>query len=134
MANDFQITFRGDHIHIEHARGFEMTPANLERLFKSLLKECEAHDCRRVIAEADAPVRQLNTVDAYQSSSELSESDIRGIRMACCFRGYQPDELTSFFVTVAANRGTQIRFFTDMDAAREWLGIAGGDPGSQGDG
>ena len=46
-----------------------------------------------------------------------------GLSVACCFRGYLPDEQSLFFKTAATNRGVRAEFFARARTAegeREW--------------
>jgi hypothetical protein len=45
-----------------------------------------------------------------------------GLSVACCFRGFKPDEQTEFFRTAAMNRGVRVEFVQDLNAALRWLG------------
>jgi hypothetical protein len=88
-----------------------------------LSKLCNKYQCGRVLVEGEAPKRDMDTVSAFESGKEASEvySDLW---IALCFDGYEPDETSELFVTAARNRGAKVKFFSEIDAAKRWLGIA----------
>ena len=68
------------------------------------------------------PSRRMDMAGAFVSGDKLAQS-IAGLYMACFFEGYETDELTEFFKTVARNRGAMVEFFNTREEAFRWLGI-----------
>ncbi len=64
----------------------------------------------------------MNTMDAFQSATNLAESHL-GLSLAFCFYDYTPDEISRFFVNVAENRGARVKFFSNKSDALRWLEI-----------
>jgi hypothetical protein len=121
LSNDFEIVFRGNYLHVLHPDNFEISPEGNAKLWEMLAELCKTHNCYRVLSEANIQLRKLKTWNVHHSGSQASE--IRGLRLACLFYNYQPDEMSEFFKTVSANRGAKVEFFTDKTAAFEWLGV-----------
>lgn len=123
MSADFAITFHNNYIQVQHPEDYTITPENQRKLWLALAAACKKYQCRRVIALAPAPPkRSMNTMDAFDSAMQAIQA-ARGMSLACCFTGYQPDETSEFFKTVAHNRGVKVEFFTDQEQAFKWLGI-----------
>lgn len=112
--------FNGEFVHIKHPPGFEITAKTMGGFWSWLHKTCSDNKCSRVLVEAPAPVRNMNTMAAFDSGTGAAAST-RKLRVALCFENYEPDDLSEFFKTVARNRGVKIEFFSDFDSAREWL-------------
>ncbi len=121
LSTDFEIIFRGSYIHVLLAKNYEITPQGLEKIWKATAAACEKHNCSKVLSEGNIHSRKLKAWDAYSSGSQASE--IPGLRHACLFYNYKPDDITEFFKTVTSNRGSYIEFFTDKAKALEWLGV-----------
>lgn len=121
LSTDFEITFRGSYIHVRLAENFEINPSGLEKLWDATAEACQKYACNKVLSEGNIRSRKLKAWDAYSSGSRASE--ILGLRHACLFYNYKPDDLTEFFKTVSANRGSYIEFFTDKTKALQWLGV-----------
>jgi hypothetical protein len=83
---------------------------------------CAKYDCKLVLVEAEAPRRKMNTMDVFGSGIKASEVAAT-LRLALCFTGYKPDELSEFFKTVAYNRGVTAEFFSNRADALKWLGV-----------
>ena len=122
LSTDFEIIFRGSYIHVRLADNFEINPASLEKIWNATAEACQIYACNKVLSEGNIRSRKLKAWDAYSSGSKASE--ITGLRHACLFYNYQPDDLTEFFKTVSSNRGTYIEFFTDKAKALKWLDVA----------
>lgn len=119
-----EIIFRGEYLHITHPDNFVLLPEELNKLWQNLAAACKIHDCRRVLNEGNLDFSKIRAYDAYNSGSQAGE--IRGLRMACLFPNYEPDEQSEFFKTVASNRGATIELFTDRAEALKWLGVVEG--------
>ena len=124
MLNDqFDIELKGDFINLRHGEGFEISPAKMEEFWTFLSQICEEHNCNKVLAEGPAPVRNMDTVAAFQSGVQAADV-IAGFWLALCFENYEPDEISELFVHAARNRGVHVKFFSDREKALRWLGVA----------
>jgi hypothetical protein len=121
LSTDFEIIFRGDFLHVVHPDNFEISPEGNVKLWNALETACKTHNCYKVLSEGKINLRKMKAWNVFDSGSQASE--INGLRLACLFYNYQPDEMSAFFKTVSANRGAKVEFFTDKTAALEWLGI-----------
>ncbi len=121
LNRDVEINFRGNYLHITHPDNFVILPEDLEILWFNLAAACQTHDCNRVLNEGNIDLSKLRAYDSYNAGTQAGE--IRGLRMACLFPNFQPDEKSMFFKTVAANRGARVEFFTDRTEALKWLGV-----------
>src|SRR5687767_9341785 len=121
LSTDFEIIFRGSYIHVQLADNYEITPAGLYKIWQETAAACQKHGCTKVLSEGNIHSRKLKAWDAFSSGSQASE--IHGMRHACLFYNYQPDEMTEFFKTVSYNRGIYIEFFTNKAQALKWLGV-----------
>jgi hypothetical protein len=114
-----EFTFREGYVHITHPDNFVILSEDLEKLWVNLAAACRAFDCNRVLNEGNLDLSKLRAFDSYTAGAQAGE--IRGLRMACLFHDFQPDEKAEFFQTVAANRGAKVKFFTDRAEALKWL-------------
>ena len=121
LSTDFEITFRGSYIHVQLAENFEINPSGMETVWKATAEACQKYSCYKVLSEGNIRSRKLKAWDAYSSGSQASE--ISGLRHACLFYNYKPDDMSEFFKTVSSNRGSYIDFFTDKTKALKWLGV-----------
>jgi hypothetical protein len=124
MTTGFTVEPRESYLYIHLAPGFEMTPEGMTRIWSSLSEACREHGLRRVLAEGDNVRRCLTAVESFDHAG-LAARLVPGLSVACCFRGYVPDEQTRFFRTAAMNRGVRTEFFQDLNAALRWLGAGG---------
>jgi hypothetical protein len=120
MITNYTIEFRVDHIYVFHAEEFELSRELTDFMWSEIARACEKYHCYKVLIEAPAPNRDLDTAGAFESGARLSEIAPR-LSVAICFHGYKTDDLTEFFETVARNRGVNVGFFDDAAAALTWL-------------
>jgi hypothetical protein len=120
MLDEPLVEFRDDHIYLRHAAGLEITPETLFGLWDFVAEQCDRFHCSSVLIEADSPKREMDTVSAFTSGVDVS-GIAPNLWLALCFHNYQPDELSELFRQAAYNRGANVEFFSDCDAALTWL-------------
>ena len=62
----------------------------------------------------------MDTVAAFTSGVDVA-SIAPNLWMAPCFHRYEPDEIGELFRQTARNRGANVEFFENRDAALRWL-------------
>ena len=123
MSTDFKLTPHADYVHVALAPGYEIRPEGLTELMMALSDVCSRQGQRRVLIEGTVAARRMGTMDSFGAGA-LAGSMLTGVRIACCFYGYAPDDQSQFFKDVAQNRGVRVDFFQDRDAALRWLGLS----------
>ena len=122
MNEELQISFNGDFIEIRHPKGYKIEPRSMGEYWTMIGEACANYKCNLVLVEAEAPRREMSTMDAFGSGIRASEVAMT-LKLALCFAGYEPDELSEFFKTVAYNRGVRAEFFSNRSDALRWLGV-----------
>ena len=120
-GSDFTLEPREGYLYLHLAPGFEMTPESMSKLWLAISDASRKNNLRRVLAEGDNVQRRLTTVESFDHAG-LAARLLPGLTVACCFRGFVPDEQTMFFRTAAMNRGVRTEFFQDLSEALRWLG------------
>ena len=105
------------------APGYEIRPEGVTQLMLSVSDVCSRQGQRRVLIEGRVAARRMVNMDSFGAGA-LAGSMLTGVRIACCFYGYAPDDQSQFFKDVAQNRGVRVEFFSERDAARRWLGVS----------
>jgi len=121
-SHEYTLEFRSDHVVVQLAPNFELSPTILPAHWAAVLAFCKEHHCSKVLSLATNPRRTLKTIDAYDSGKAVASGGI-ALKVACYWQGYEPDELTRFFQTVAANRGLEVEYFSSLSAALTWLKV-----------
>ncbi len=122
MPSDYILEVREDFIHVKLCDDFQINSQVMLKIWAEMSEVCKNHDCRHVLMEGKISERVMNTFGAFESGSRVADIS-PGLNVAMCFYDYQTDDISEFFQTVAANRGTCIQFFTDIINAKKWLGI-----------
>jgi hypothetical protein len=122
MKDNVQLEFNGEFIEVRHPKGFSIDALSMDQYWKMLADACTVHECSVVLVAADAPRREMGTMDAFGSGVRASEIAVT-LTLALCFSDYRPDDLSDFFKTVARNRGVRVKFFAERAEALRWLGV-----------
>ena len=83
----------------------------------------QRHGVRRVLVDCRDMRPEIGTVDIYRLPELYGERELsRGVRIAVAI-SIESDKTADFefYETVSHNTGYQVRLFTDLDAARQWL-------------
>jgi hypothetical protein len=123
MSSGFRMEPREGYLYLHLDPGFEMNSESLTRMWIALSESCRENGLRKVLAEGDNVQRRMTPMDAFDMAGLISRL-LPGLSVACCFRGYVPDEQSQFFRTAAMSRGVRSEFFQDLNAALRWLGAA----------
>ena len=127
-SSDFRLEPREGYLYVHLVPDFEMTPESMARNWVALSEACRTHGLRRVLVEGDNVQRRLTTMQSFDHAG-LAAKLMPGLSVACCFRGFVPDQQTQFFRTAAMNRGVRMEFFQDLNSALRWLGAGDRPPG-----
>lgn len=126
MDASFDVEVHPSYLHIKHPPGFVISADTTDVVWGRIKELCREHGVTKVLVEAFKPTRQLDTMSAFDSGRILAEN-LSGLSIAMCFHDYQFDELSSFFRTVAQNRGVKIEYFSELEEALEWLDVDTGE-------
>lgn len=126
MDSVFELEIRSDFLYLKHKSGWVIDPESTQRVWTEVGQLCIEHGRSKVLIEAEKPQRRLDTMAAFDSGRILAEIN-PGVSIAMCFKDYEFDELTTFFKTVAQNRGVRVGFFSNVEEACAWLGVEVGE-------
>jgi hypothetical protein len=124
MPSAFTLEPREGYLYLHLEEGFEFTADSTTRMWTATSEACREHGLRKVLAVGDNVQRRMTPLDSFDLASLISKL-LPGLSVACCFRGYVPDDQSQFFRTAAMNRGVRTEFFQDLNAALHWLGVGG---------
>jgi len=116
----FSVRYLNGYVEVRAEPGFEL---NLDSSFKSWqagVELCRVHKVNRVLVTG--PMRRnMTSIDALTSGGQALAEGLYGARLALCWDGFEPDELSTLFVAAIAARGVIARHFRDVDEAVRWL-------------
>lgn len=122
MSEKFNAEFCGSYIHVKHSRGLVINPKSIEKVWEQFAELAALNKCGKFLVEADEVKRELNTMQAFDSGVKMAAIKPR-LTVALCFLNYKHDQLSEFFMTVAHNRGVNVKFFDNIETAKKWLGV-----------
>ena len=111
-----EITDRGSHLEV-----FTGAAKLRSEGFVDVLARASArYGMKPILVMCDDPHADVRLEDAYRVGVDIA-TRLRTRRVAIALRGRRPAEAEHFIELVAANRGTDVRYFADVAAARLWL-------------
>jgi len=126
MDDLFEVQVHPTYLHIKYPPGYVIASENMQNKWKRIGQLCRDHGVAKVLIESDKPERQLDTGSAFDAGRALADH-MSGLSVAICFHGYEFDDLSAFFKTVAQNRGVRVEFFSELGDALEWLDVNTGE-------
>ena len=123
MSTEFTLSFNGDYIDIQLPANYEVTPESRQIFWAAIGEAHKKYNCCCVLAASPTPpIRDMKQSDSLRSALQAAKTSSE-LRVAFVFPDYQPDDTTEFFVNTAHKMGVRIEFFTERDAALQWLGV-----------
>ena len=108
---------RGTHIEVVIGRAVLCGPGFIDIVVDALAR----FGAKPLLVVCDAPAESVDFVQAYDNGLKLA-SRVR-TRAAIVLGGRKPTDADRLTDLVAANRGTNVRSFPDVRAAKAWLGV-----------
>lgn len=97
------------------------TMENVAAYLQELARQCESHNCFRVLIEEHLVGRWLETWDVYQVVTEGSARNLGKFQAMAYVDVNAEGELMKFAETVASNRGLPMTVFATVPEAENWL-------------
>ena len=120
MGMEFEVTFRGDHIHVQLDAASKIADPDLPTDYWSTLKKlCEEYKCRRILVEGVAPSGEMDPVEVIEAGKRTAT--VPNLWLAFNLTNHTPTEQSELYETIAASKGVRVKFFDNADAALNWL-------------
>ena len=120
-AGVYQVRYeeRGEYLYVFVRGPAEALEASIQT-FSAIAEECKDRGFKRLLIEEDLGTN-LEFVDMYNFASQVPELGFRGIKVAVADRHIEHLQDNLFGETVAQNRGSVVRVFSDVVQAEKWL-------------
>jgi hypothetical protein len=118
---DYKIDVNGDLLFVT-TTGYDDNVDEAVAYYESLISVCVDNQCRRILIDESQISSVLDKVSQYQMVQRLISHVPYDLAIAFVFSPELFEE-TSFGVLVAENRGINVRAFTTLEEASEWLQI-----------
>jgi len=119
MAIHFETTIDGTLLRVT-TRGKDDGLDGVVAYAEGVAETARLRHCTRILCDERGLTYDLSTMDTYAAAEAVSKYSTSISRIAIVCR---PEFLEAgiFFENVAANRGLQLRMFTDIGEAERWL-------------
>ncbi len=111
---------RGDYLFVGVSGQYN--EKRLIKLVQELAERCKTESCQKLLADfrTHTGAEKAGTLELYSLGEMVAKAFPSGCRVAVVIR---PERLASakFMETVAQNRGSTFRLFTEITEAEQWL-------------
>jgi hypothetical protein len=105
-----------------HVQDFKtLSPSGINQFFLKVPDAARNSGTGKVLVDGRTAEGSFSTMQQYEYGSMLAKH-FKGIQVAIVVQKSLRDP-TQFGETVALNRGAKVRVFTDLEAAKSWLGM-----------
>ena len=119
MKNEFEVEFRGDHVHVQLGPEYVFEPSGSDEVWRELKAICEEHNSRRILVEGVVPAGERETADVVAAGQRTAT--VPHLWMAFHLANFVATEQSELFEVIAASRGVRVKFFADREHALAWL-------------
>jgi hypothetical protein len=121
MSYHINFILEEDHLHAR-VEG-DNTPKDVANYMTEIQNRCSQYKCRKVLIEENLTGPTISTFDIFKIVDQASQNVPSTVqKIAYVDMNAQHDhEAMHFAETVALNRGVNIKLFTNLQLAREWL-------------
>ena len=129
MEEDLRISKKPGFLHVQGSG--TISPSSMQHFLSRVPDAARDADTQKVLVDARVTQGSLSIMERFEYATRLAEH-FRGLKVAFVLHESLQDP-GLFGESVAINRGGNIRVFTNLEEACEWLGInpanktAGGD-------
>jgi len=117
---DQVITIHPDHILVERPPDYEVEISGQLQALVTLSAVCNQANCKKVLIVGPRTRVELSAFDIVELGKEIAKLDIQ---LAIAETHDASDDAVSLLESVALSRGCHIRYFDDVEVAKDWLGI-----------
>jgi len=99
------------------------SPANIQQYLLEVKHSCELHNCRKVLIEENLQGPTIGTFDIFEIVTKLSQDAAQAkLKIAYVDVNRKHDMNAMHFAeSVARNRSVNVRMFSNIREAEEWL-------------
>jgi hypothetical protein len=73
MGMEFEVTFRGDHIHVQLNAATRIEDPDLPNDYWGMLRKlCDEYDCRKILVEGVAPSGEMDPVEVVEAGERAA--------------------------------------------------------------
>jgi len=114
------ISIHPDYILVERPPGYEVEHSEQPTALLELSTACNEAGCKKVLVLGPRTRVSLSAFDILELGKGIAELDLQ---MAIVERHDMSDDAVSLLETAALNRGGTVRFFDNVEDAKDWLEI-----------
>lgn len=122
MDFDFYIQCLPDYLLVQHPSEIEISTAVANEFWTTLAAACKTTAYKHVLCEGRIARRTMKMFEVFDTAAMAGRASL-GLKMACVFENYVPDDRTALFKMAALRHGAMVDFFSSREEAIAWLSV-----------
>ena len=119
MTFESQVEIHDDHVHC-HIKG-KISSAEIISITQDIVNKCKQHNRSKVLVDLRKGGSDTSIAETFFMGSEELPSLTKGVLRKAAIIENEINDNMIFFETVALNRGHNVKFFTDLEKAKDWI-------------
>jgi hypothetical protein len=121
MENPRQtISIQTNYVLVERPPGYEVILSEQAQVLLELSTACNKAGCKKVLILGPRTKMSLSAFDILELGAGIAKLDVQ---MAIVELSDASDDAVSLLESAALNRGGEVKFFDNVNVAKDWLGI-----------
>ncbi len=120
MSDLDNLVIEQGYVRIEEPPGFEVILEEQKFRLQVIAAACRDSNTNKVLINGPATTVNLSAIELLELAKEIAKLKLQ---VALVVNTDISSGLESFFVEMASNRGSPMRFFENEEAAKDWLNI-----------
>jgi hypothetical protein len=120
MSDQDHIVIERGYVRIEEPSGFEVILEEQKFRLQVVAAACRDANTNKVLINGPATKVSLSAIELLELAEKIAELKLQ---VALVVNTDISSGLESFFVEMASDRGSPMRFFENEEAAKDWLNI-----------
>lgn len=118
---NYEITVQSDYVVIERPEDYEVVAENVPTMLADLSAACAKAGCHKALIVGPRTKVHLDTSDLYNLGQAIAKLRLQIAMVE--MHDVSADDV-DFLETVVFNRGSPLRFFANVEDAKEWLDVS----------
>jgi len=119
MKPDYEIEFRGDHVHVQLSPEYKFEPEGSASIWAEIKRLCDEHHTCRVLVEGHLPKGERTTPEIIAAGQRTAT--VPHLWLALHVENHIRNENSELFEAIAASKGVRVKYFADREHALTWL-------------
>ena len=108
-------------INVVIQEGFVIDNTNILPASEGILLRCKEIGKKKILIDASTAHRKASFIKLFELGEMMQKLEITQFKIAFVAPNFADDENSKFMEDIGGNRGINLKYFKDIETAKEWL-------------